>query len=106
MEATVITMPIHHQAPREVSRILLLKCPTSYRGLCLRRLVLIWLSNTRDYIGYYCTKDIFDENLNDVFVIIADAVVWLFPLIVAAFGTNGVPHYHTSSVKVCNNKRD
>ena len=48
------------------------------------------MSCTRDDIVYECNKDILYDNVNDVDVTIAEAVVWLIPIIVADLDTTGV----------------
>ena len=48
------------------------------------------MNNTRDDIVYDCHKDILIHNVNDVIVTLAEAVVWLIPLIVADLDTTGV----------------
>ena len=48
------------------------------------------MSCTRDDIVYDCNKDILNDNVNDVDVTIAEAVVWLIPIIVADLDTTGV----------------
>ena len=45
------------------------------------------MSSTRDDIVYDCNKDILIDNVNDAIVILAEAVVWLIPLIVADLDT-------------------
>ena len=45
--------------------------------------------NTRDDIVYECNKDILYDNVNDVDVTIAEAVVWLIHIIVADLDTTG-----------------
>ena len=45
---------------------------------------------TRDDIVYECNKDILYDNVNDVDVTIAEAVVWLIPFTVAHLVTTVV----------------
>ena len=48
------------------------------------------MSSTRDDIVYDCNKDVLIDNVNDAIVILAEAVVWLIPLIVADLDSTGV----------------